>query len=136
RGKSRAVDVAACPADSIELAVGPGDLSLCDSVAGNTFHLHAFEDIEVDLLMVGLGRNRARAFRVPHDDIGVGTNADGAFARIDVEDLRGVGGRDADELIHGEPAVFTPAVHSTARRSSMPAQPLGIFVKSERPIAF
>src|SRR4029077_13336211 len=49
------------------------------------------------------GRNRARTFRVPHDDIGVGTNADGAFARIDIEDLRRVGGRDAGELIHGKP---------------------------------
>ncbi|MNC27556.1 hypothetical protein D3C75_757280 [compost metagenome] len=50
--------------------------------------------------MVGLGGNGPRALRVPQHQVGIGTHANRAFAWVEVEDLRRVGGRQRDELLH------------------------------------
>src|SRR5688572_8722009 len=97
-GERRAIDVTARALDDVELAVGPHHLALADGVARDALHRHAFEDVEVDVLVMRLGRDSARACRVPHHEVGVGADADRAFARIDVEDLRSVGGGDLHEL--------------------------------------
>ncbi|EGY01694.1 hypothetical protein AZA_75583 [Nitrospirillum viridazoti Y2] len=60
--------------------------------------------------MVGLGGDGLGGRRVPHHQIGVGADGDRALARIDVEDLRGVGRGDLDEFVHGQPAAVHPMV--------------------------
>src|SRR5688572_21955033 len=82
-GERWAVDVAARALRDVELAISPHHLALADGVAGNALHRHAFEDVEVDVLVMRLGRDRARAFGVPHHEIGIGADADRALARID-----------------------------------------------------
>ena len=71
-------------------------------MAGHAAHGTAFEDVEVHLLVMGLGREGTCALGVPQHQIGVGANADGAFAWEQVEDLRRIGGGDGNEFVHGQ----------------------------------
>ena len=71
---------------------------------GHARHRHALEDVVVDLLVMGLGRDGAAGLGIPHHDVGVGADADRALARVDVEDLRGVGRGDPHELVGRQPA--------------------------------
>ena len=48
---------------------------------------HAFEDVEVDVLVMRLGRDGTRGRRVPDDHVGVGADGDAALARVNVENL-------------------------------------------------
>ena len=57
------------------------------------------------LLVVRVGRDGASGLGVPHDDVGVGAGLDDALARVDVEDLGGVGRGDVDELVARELAL-------------------------------
>src|SRR5262245_63001168 len=53
--EGRAVDVAAGALLHVELAVCPEEIALTDGVAGHARADEALEDVEVDLLVVGLG---------------------------------------------------------------------------------
>ena len=79
-------------------------------MAGDAAHGTAFEDVEVHLLVVGLGRDGARALRVPQHQVGVGTNTNGTLAREKVEDFRGVGGGQRNELMHREAPAVDPCI--------------------------
>ncbi|MNJ43009.1 hypothetical protein D3C77_379940 [compost metagenome] len=76
-------------------------------MAGDATHGLAFEDVEVHLLMVGGGRDGPGALRVPEHQVGIGAHAQGALAREQVEDLRGIGGGQRDKILHRQ----FPAVH-------------------------
>jgi hypothetical protein len=79
---------------------------------------------------LGLCRDRARAVRVPDDDVGVRAGGDHALARIHIEDAARVGRRDRTNSDGVSLPLLTPASQTTAMRSSTPPQPFGIFVKS------
>ena len=49
---------------------------------------------------MGLGRDSACALRVPQDQVGIGANLQRALARVEIEDLRGVGAGQRDEVSH------------------------------------
>src|SRR5437868_5904291 len=59
----RPFDIPPGPALGAQVAVGPDHPALADGMAGHAAHGLAFEDVEVDLLVMGLGRNRPRALR-------------------------------------------------------------------------
>ena len=80
-------------------AFAPGN---CTS--GEALDLHTFEDVEVYVLMMGFGGDGSAGILVPDDEIGIGAKRDGTLARVDVENLRGVGGGDGDEFLWGEAA--------------------------------
>src|SRR5262245_51918290 len=63
--EGRAVDVAAGALLHVELAVRPEEIALTDGVAGHARAGEALEDVEVDLLVVGLGGDGARALGIP-----------------------------------------------------------------------
>ncbi len=60
--------------------------------------MRPLEDIEIALAVLGLGREGLGTFRVPQHEVGVRARAHEALARIDVEQLRSVGGRDRHEF--------------------------------------
>ena len=47
-------------------------------------------------------------FGSPHDEVGVAADGNRALARVDVEDLGGVGRGDGDEFVHGQAAGAHP----------------------------
>ena len=79
-------------------------------MAGHAAHGLAFEDVEVDLLVMGLGRDGPCALRVPQDQVGIGADLQRALARVEVEDLRGVGAGQRDEVIDRQLAAAHPFV--------------------------
>ncbi|MNN35418.1 hypothetical protein D3C81_1492680 [compost metagenome] len=79
-------------------------------MAGDATHGLAFEDVEVDLLMVGRGGNGSCALRVPQHQVGIGPHAQGTFTREQVEDLRRVGRRQGDERLHRQLAGVHPFI--------------------------
>ena len=52
--------------------------------------------------MVRLRAQRVLLVRVQQDDVRIAADADGALLREHAEDLRGVGGGDLHELVHGD----------------------------------
>lgn len=106
----RPFDVAPGTTLGAQVAVGPDQLALADGVAGDATHGLAFEDVEVHLLMVRGGRDGPRALRVPQHQVGIGADAQGALAREQVEDLRGVGRGQGDEVLHRQLAAVDPFV--------------------------
>src|SRR5215475_2623120 len=73
-------NVAAGAAPGVELAVGPHDVALRDGVRGHALHRETLEDVVVDLLVMGLGRDGAPGIGVPHQDVGVRPDAQRALA--------------------------------------------------------
>mmetsp|Transcript_10612 Transcript_10612/g.26009 ORF Transcript_10612/g.26009 Transcript_10612/m.26009 type:complete len:202 (+) Transcript_10612:25-630(+) len=88
---ARALHVAALAADGLELPALVHHGALAKRVHSQARDLHALVHVEVDLLVVRLGADRARALGVPQHEVGVRARRDGALAREDVEDLGGVG---------------------------------------------
>src|SRR5574337_586243 len=70
--KGRALDVAALAAHRAQIALRENQLALAEGVAGDAAHGAAFEDVEVALAVLGAGRQRLAALRIPHHQIGVG----------------------------------------------------------------
>src|SRR5215468_7141763 len=54
--------------------------------------------------MMRLYRNGPHRFAVPDHEVGIGADGDCPFARIDIEDLRSVGGREPDKLVRCQPS--------------------------------
>ena len=71
RRVGRALDITAGTAFGAQVAIDPDQLAGADGVAGHATHGLAFEDVEVNLLVMGLGRDSACALRVPQDQVGV-----------------------------------------------------------------
>lgn len=99
-GEGGAVDVAAGAAHGADVAVFIDDLAARDGDGVGALDLHAFEDVEIHFLVVGLGGDFAGLLRVPHNDIRVCADGDIALARIDVENLGRVRAGDGDEFVH------------------------------------
>src|SRR5262249_40194026 len=74
--EGRPRDTAPGPLLDIQLAVGPDQLALADGVAGAASDLHALEDVEINLLVMGLGGDGAGRRGVPDHDVGIGADAD------------------------------------------------------------
>ena len=51
----------------------PCQMATCDGVRGDARHRHAFEHVEVDVLVMRSRRDRARAVRIPDHEIGIRT---------------------------------------------------------------
>ena len=86
----------------MQFAIAPCPVAAADGVARNALDGAAFEDVEVDVLVVGLGRDGAFGVGVPDHDVGVAADPDRALARVQIEDLGGIGGGQADEVLGGE----------------------------------
>ena len=110
RWKGRAVDIAAGAAHGAQLALGIDHRALAQGRHRHPLHRHAFEDIEIHLLVMGLGRNGARRLRIPHHQVAVGAGGDHPFLRIKIEDLGRVGRGDGDEFVHRQAAGIDPVV--------------------------
>ena len=100
----RPVDIPPAPLDNIQLPVRPADAPLADCIARHPFHRHAFKDVVVDLLVMGLHGNLPRSLRIPDRYIRIRPDADEPLARIDVENLRRIGRGHPHELARREPA--------------------------------
>src|SRR5262249_26120299 len=109
----------------VQLSVGPDQLTLADGVAGAAADLHALEDVEVDLLVMGPGGDGAGRLGVPDHDVGIGADADRALARIDVEDLGGVGGGPAHDLFPRQPPGAAPMAPPHGHAVLAPAGAVG-----------
>lgn len=97
--EGRAINVAPSTAHGAEFALGINQLARRNRVARDARYFQPFEDIEVDLLMVGFGADRFGARGVPHDDIGVSPDSNRALARVEIEDLRRIRAGNLHELI-------------------------------------
>ncbi|MNH06205.1 hypothetical protein D3C79_655660 [compost metagenome] len=79
-------------------------------MAWDAAHGAAFENVEVHLLVVGFGGDGAGALRVPQHQVGIGTHADSALAREQVEDFRRVGRGQRDEFVHRQTPAVDPGI--------------------------
>lgn len=84
------------------------DFSKVSNLKAHASHL---EDVEVNGLMMSLGRNRALPARIPHDDVGIGANGYDTLPRVEVEDLGGIGTGYGDE---------TRRIHDTGVHALLP----------------
>src|SRR3546814_7332267 len=73
----------------------------------------------IDVLVMGLGRDRLAGVGVPHHDVGIGADTDAALARIDIENARGVGRGDGDELLRRQPAAVDRSEEHTSELQSL-----------------
>lgn len=132
-GEGGAVDVAARAFDGADIAVLVHDVTLADGDGIGALHFHAFEDVEVDFLVVGFRRYGTGLFRVPHDNIRIRADRNAALARVDVEDFRGVGGGDGHEFIHGQFAAVHAVVPEDAHAVFDAAGAVGDFAEVVAP---
>src|SRR5689334_616858 len=84
---------------ALELASLPTHHSATNRNFGHTSDAHALEHIEVDGVMVSLGRNYTRCIAVPNDDVSIAADSNGAFLWKNVEDLSSVSTRCSYELL-------------------------------------
>ena len=70
------------------------DLAPGDRNGGHSCHFHPLEDIEIDSMMVGLGRDGTLGVAIPNDDVCVGADSDAALLWVHVEDLGCIGTSD------------------------------------------
>ena len=71
---------------------------------GAALDRHAFKDVVVDLLELGASSDGLARLRIPDHDVGIGAGGDTALARVDIENLGGIGRGHGHELIHGQAA--------------------------------
>ena len=62
-------DVLACTTHGVKLVVLPDDRAPADGDGRNANDLHAFMNIKVDVLMVGVRRDGSRPFWIPNDNV-------------------------------------------------------------------
>ena len=70
--ESRAINVTASAAFDIEFSIGVHDLASADCMRGTALNGHSFENVVVNVLVMGLRRDCLCCFRVPDDNVGIG----------------------------------------------------------------
>jgi hypothetical protein len=87
-----------------QVAVEPADLAGRQRGARQPRAGKAFEHIVVDAAYLLLGGDGLGGFGVPDHQIGVGTDRDRTFARVEVEDAGAIRRGHGDEFLLGEPS--------------------------------
>ena len=81
------------------------DPSIGNDIISHPMNLHAFEDIEIDGMMMRLGRNSPFLVRIPDDDVSIGSRLNDPLTRVEVEYLGRSGAGDLDESLLGHDAL-------------------------------
>ena len=101
------------------------------------FDVPAFERAVVDRHLLRLRRNLAAIGGVVHHEVGVAADGDRALARVQAEQPGRLRAGGVDERVQVDPARGTRrACRAGSRGPRRDGMPLGIFVKSPRPISF
>src|SRR6185312_1223797 len=77
-----------------EFSVAHGDFATNGDRTRAAFEFPAFEGAVIDIHVLRLHRNFAAIFGIEHDEVGIGTGLDGAFAWKEVEGFRDLCARD------------------------------------------
>ena len=85
-----------------EAAVFGYGASANQNACGAPFDRFAFIGIVIDIHVVGAGGNFTAIFGIPDYDIGIGADADGAFAWEEAEDFGGFGAGAVNEAMDVE----------------------------------
>ncbi len=79
---SSSIHVPAGALDGVQLAVVPGDATSGDGGHGDAVNGHAFEDVEIDRVVVSGRTNGALCAAVPHDNISIASHVYAALAWV------------------------------------------------------